>query len=74
MRGDPEIGLGHRFTLGTRDFLEKLRETGVQTGGPAPERKSPAWAGLVAEAVAFVRRGRARRPSAGLAARRPARA
>ena len=22
--------------LGTRDFLEKLRETGVQTGGPAP--------------------------------------
>jgi uncharacterized protein len=25
-----------RERLGTRDFLEKLRETGVQTGGPAP--------------------------------------
>lgn len=34
---------GERYTadnieerLSTRDFLEKLRETGVQTGGPAP--------------------------------------
>ena len=25
-----------RERLATRDFLEKLRETGVQTGGPAP--------------------------------------
>jgi len=25
-----------RELLSTRDFLEKLRETGVQTGGPAP--------------------------------------
>jgi hypothetical protein len=25
-----------RERLETRDFLEKLRETGVQTGGPAP--------------------------------------
>jgi uncharacterized protein YaiI (UPF0178 family) len=35
-RGELYTAENIRERLATRDFLEKLRETGVQTGGPAP--------------------------------------